>query len=183
MVPSVLVILAQGFEEVEAITPIDLLRRSGAHVTVAGLDALMVKGSHGLEIGCDALLADCRKASYDCVVLPGGGQGSQNLAASFEVLEMAIKTAQSGVVAAICAAPAIVLGKTGLLDGKKVTGYPGTEQHCPGLHLRKDKVIIDGNLITAQAAGSAMRFALAIIATLFDESTAEKIADQVKYEE
>lgn len=181
MVPSVLVILAEGFEEVEAITPIDLLRRSGAMVVVAGLDDMMVKGSHGLVVGCDRLLSECMDEVFDCVVLPGGGKGSQNLASSFSVLEAVIKTAQTGVVAAICAAPAVVLGKTGLLDGKRVTGYPGTEEYCPGLKLAKERVITDGNLITGQAAGSAMHFSLAIIAALFDQKTADAIAKQVIY--
>ncbi|MGE4464287.1 DJ-1 family glyoxalase III [Sphaerochaeta sp.] len=181
MVPSVLVILADGFEEIEAICAIDLLRRSGAKVTVAGLDALEVRGSHALVVHADTLLSDCSDQEYDCVVLPGGGKGSEHLAASFAVLETVIRTAQQGVVAAICAAPAVVLGKTGLLDGKRVTGYPGTESCCPDLKLSDEKVVTDGNLITAQAAGSALDFALAIIAKLFDKETADKIAQQVKY--
>jgi 4-methyl-5(b-hydroxyethyl)-thiazole monophosphate biosynthesis len=181
MVPSVLVILADGFEEIEALCPIDLLRRSGAKVTVSGLDALEVRGSHAVVVKADALLCDCSNQTYDCVVLPGGGKGSELLASSFAVLEAVIKTAQKGVVAAICAAPAVVLGKTGLLDGKRVTGYPGTESCCPSLKLMDEKVITDGNLITAQAAGSAIAFALAIIAKLFDQETADKIAQQVKY--
>jgi len=181
MVPSVLVILADGFEEIEAICPIDLLRRSGAKVTVAGLAALEVRGSHAVVVKADTVLGDCRDMTFDCVVLPGGGKGSEHLAASFEVLETVIKTAQSGVVAAICAAPAVVLGKTGLLDGKRVTGYPGTETRCPSLKLSDEKVITDGNLITAQAAGSAIAFSLAIIAKLFNQETADKIAQQVKY--
>ena len=182
MIPSVLVILAQGFEEVEAITPIDLLRRSGAKVTVAGLDALSIKGSHGITVECDALLGECLDLAYDCVVLPGGGQGSINLAASFNVLQMVIKTAQKGVIAAICAAPAVVLGKTGLLDGKRITGYPGTEANCPGVKLENEKTITDGNLVTAQGPGSAMDFSLAIIATLFDQTTSDQIARQLYFQ-
>lgn len=181
MVPSVLVILAEGFEEVEAVTPIDLLRRSGAKVVVAGLDDLMVKGSHGLVVGCNRLLSECMDEVFDCVVLPGGGKGSQNLASSFSVMEAVIKTAQTGYVAAICAAPAVVLGKTGLLEGKRVTGYPSTEELCPGLKLENEKVITDGRLITAQAAGSALHFSLAVIAALFDQKTADAIAEQVKF--
>ena len=152
MVPSVLVILAEGFEEVEAITPIDLLRRSGAKVTVASLDTLAVKGAHGIVVHADTTLSSCKKKTFDCVVLPGGGQGSKNLAASFEVLEKVIETAQSGVVAAICAAPAVVLGKTGLLDGKRVTG-----------------------------PGAAMPFSLALIGVLFAQRTKEAIAEQLQY--
>lgn len=182
MIRKVLVILAQGFEEVEAITPIDVLRRSGASVTVAGLDTLTVGGAHDISIECDCLLTSCLSQSYDCIVLPGGGQGSINLASSFEVLKMVIDTAQHGIIAAICAAPAVVLGKTGLLDNKRVTGYPGTEQKCPGLVLEDEKTITDGNLITAQGAGSAMDFSLAIIAALFDQDTADQIARQLCFQ-
>ncbi len=178
MVPSVLVILAEGFEEVEAITPIDLLRRSGAKVTVAGLSSLTVHGSHGIAMVCDRLLSECGEA-YDALILPGGGEGSKNLASSFAVLELAIKISQKGVVAAICAAPSVVLGKTGLLDGRRVTGFPGSG--FEGLVLEDEKVIVDGPLITAQAAGSAVEFSLAIIAKLFDADTAKKIRKQIYY--
>jgi len=178
MVPSVLVILAEGFEEIEAITPIDLLRRSGAKVTVAGLSSLTVHGSHGIGVVCDRQLNECHE-EYDVLVLPGGGEGSTNLASSFAVLELAIRTSQKGVIAAICAAPSVVLGKTGLLDGKRVTGFPGSG--FEGLVLENEKVITDGSLITAQAAGSAVEFSLAIIAKIFDEKTAKKIGKQIYY--
>lgn len=178
MVPSVLVVLAEGFEEIEAITPIDLLRRSGAKVTVAGLSGLTVHGAHGICVVCDKLLSECNE-EYEALVLPGGGEGSMNLASSFAVLELAIKTSQKGVVAAICAAPSVVLGKTGLLDGKRVTGFPGSE--CEGLVLENEKVITDGNIITAQAAGSAVDFSLAIITKIFDAETAKKIGKQIYY--
>jgi len=181
MVPSVLVILAEGFEEVEAVTPIDLLRRSGANVTVASLDTLAVKGSHGIVVKADTTLSACKKKPLDCIVLPGGGQGAKNLAASYEVLEKVIETAQSGVVGAICAAPAVVLGKTGLLDGKRVTGYPGSEADCPGLVLENESFIIDGSLVTGQGPGAAMPFSLALIGVLFDQHTKETIAEQLQY--
>lgn len=178
MVPSVLVILAEGFEEIEAITPIDLLRRSGAKVTVAGLSGLTVHGAHGIAVVCDRVLSDCNE-EYDALVLPGGGEGSTNLASSFAVLELAIKVSEKGVVAAICAAPAVVLGKTGLLDGRRVTGFPGSQ--FEGLTLEDEKVITDGPIITAQAAGSAIEFSLAIIAKIFDAETAKKIETQIYY--
>lgn len=178
MVPSVLVILAEGFEEVEAITPIDLIRRSGAKVTVAGLSGLTVHGAHGIGVVCDKVLNECNE-EYDALILPGGGEGSMNLASSFAVLELAIKISEKGVVAAICASPAVVLGKTGLLDGKRVTGFPGSE--FEGLVLENEKVITDGNLITAQAAGSAIDFSLAIISKIFDAETAQKIRKQIYY--
>ncbi len=178
MVPSVLVVLAEGFEEIEAITPIDLIRRSGAKVTVAGLGSLTIHGAHGIPVVCDKLFSDCTE-EYDALILPGGGEGSLNLASSFPVLELAIKTSHKGVVAAICAAPAVVLGKTGLLEGKRVTGFPGTE--FEGLVFQDEKVVTDGNIITAQAAGAAIDFSLAIIAKIFDAETAKKIGKQIYY--
>jgi 4-methyl-5(b-hydroxyethyl)-thiazole monophosphate biosynthesis len=180
MVPSVLVVLADGFEEIEAITPMDLLRRSGAEVTVAGLGKTTIVGSHKLAVSCDAEFSDCKDRSYDCIVCPGGTVGSKNLASSFDLLETCIKAAGNGkVVASICAATAVVLGKTGLLDGHEVTGYPGTEKQCPGLALSPKRVVTDGNIITAQAAGCAMEFSLAIVEKLFDAETARKLSEQV----
>ncbi|MGE4453954.1 MAG: DJ-1 family glyoxalase III [Sphaerochaeta sp.] len=181
MIPSVLVLLAEGFEEVEAITPIDLLRRSGAKVTVASLDTLAVKGSHGIVIHADTTLEACKDKTFTAVVLPGGGQGAKNLAASFPVLEKVIETSQHGIVGAICAAPAVVLGKTGLLDGKRVTGYPGTESCCPSLKLEDEPCIVDGSLVTGQGPGAAMAFSLALIGLLFDEKTKDAIAGQLYY--
>jgi 4-methyl-5(b-hydroxyethyl)-thiazole monophosphate biosynthesis len=181
MVPSVLVVLAHGFEEVEAIVPIDLLRRSGAKVTVAGLSDQTIRGAHNINVACDVLFEECIETKYDCIVLPGGSQGSKNLADSAEVMKKIIETAQEGVVAAICAAPAVVLCKTGLLEGKKVTGFPSTEELCPGLVFEDEGVVVDGRLITAQAAGKAVDFALAIIASLFDKKSSDAIAAQIYY--
>jgi 4-methyl-5(b-hydroxyethyl)-thiazole monophosphate biosynthesis len=148
---------------------------------VASLDTLAVKGSHGIVVKADTTLSACKKKPFDCIVLPGGGQGAKNLAASYEVLEKVIETAQSGVVGAICAAPAVVLGKTGLLDGKRVTGYPGSEADCPGLVLENESFIIDGSLVTGQGPGAAMPFSLALIGVLFDQHTKETIAEQLQY--
>ncbi len=181
MVPSVLVVLAHGFEEIEAIVPIDLIRRSGAKVTVAGLDDMTIMGTHNIPVVCDHSVDECATRSYDCIIIPGGSQGAKNIAASALVMTKIIEVAQSGVVAAICAAPAMVLAGTGLLDGKRVTGFPGTEELCEGLSFTGRSVEVDGNLITAQAAGSAVDFALAIIAKLMGEEQAKAIAERIHY--
>lgn len=181
MVPSVLVVLAHGFEEVEAIVPIDLIRRSGAKVTVAGLGELTIRGAHNISVVCDTTLDSCIDEHYECIILPGGSQGSKNLASSEQVLTKIVEVAQTGIVAAICAAPAVVLGRTGLLDGKTITGFPGTEELCEGLVFTPKGVEVDGSIITAQAAGSAVDFALAIIEALLGSDSAKAIANQIHY--
>lgn len=181
MVPSVLVVLAHGFEEIEAIVPIDLLRRSGAKVVVAGLDDYLIRGAHNINVQCDVLFSDVADHAFDCIILPGGSKGSENLAASAQVMTKIVSVAQEGIVAAICAAPAVVLGKTGLLEGKTVTGFPGTEALCENLVLSDRGVEVDGNIITAQGVGSATEFALAIIESLFDADERTAIAEQIHY--
>lgn len=176
---SVLVLLAQGFEEIEAITPIDLLRRAGAKVTVATLKEDRATGAHGITIVSDTTLEKLGDQLFDCVVLPGGGEGAENLAASAAVLKKVIQVAQEGVVAAICAAPAVVLGKTGLLEGKKVTGYPTTEELVEELVFEEEAVVVDGDLITAKGPAFAVDFALAIIAKLFGNKKEQAIRAEI----
>ncbi len=176
---SVLVLLAQGFEEIEAVTPIDLLRRAGAKVTVATLKEDRATGAHGITIVSDTTLEKLGDQLFDCVVLPGGGEGAENLAASAAVLKKVIQVAQEGVVAAICAAPAVVLGKTGLLEGKKVTGYPTTEELVEDLVFEEEAVVVDGDLITAKGPAFAVDFALAIIAKLFGNKKEQAIRAEI----
>ena len=127
---NVLVILADGFEEVEALSPIDVLRRSGAAVTVAALGfaagTRSVRGAHDVYVGCDALLADVCSQDFDAIVLPGGMPGAKNLHESTAVTKVIQDTfARGALVCAICASPAYVLAPAGVLKGKKATCYPG----------------------------------------------------------
>ncbi|MDD2232431.1 MAG: DJ-1/PfpI family protein [Sphaerochaetaceae bacterium] len=164
---KVLVFLADGFEEVEAMTPIDVLRRLKAEVIVAGVGSLDICSSHGIHVRCDVLDSDV-KGSFDCVVLPGGMPGSVNLAASWPVNEKAIQTAAGGgIVAAICAAPAVVLGPAGLLEGHNAVCNPGMESAFPDFKFTDQRVLVSGTIITAQAAGCAMDFSLAIVEALY----------------
>ena len=144
-------------------------------MTVATLKEDRAVGAHGITIIGDTTLEKLGDRLFDCVVLPGGGEGSENLAASAAVLTKVIQIAQEGVVAAICAAPAVVLGKTGLLDDKKVTGYPGTAELVEGLVFEDEGVVVDGNLITAKGPAFAVDFALAIINKLFGTEKEQKI--------
>lgn len=174
------VLLADGFEEVEALTPIDYLRRAGIEVTAIGVTGPSPKGGHGIEVkadrGTDALTAD-----YDCVVVPGGGKGSENLAASADVAALVKRQFAAGkLVAAICAAPAVVLhGSCGILAGKRFTCYPGLESKVSGATFVDERVVADGKLITARAAGCTGEFAYAIINALVGEDAADLLAEKV----
>ena len=174
------VLLADGFEEVEALTPVDYLRRSGVEVTTIGVTGPSVTGGHGITVKADRGL-EAIKADYDCVVVPGGGKGSENLAASPEVAALVKRQMAAGkLVAAICAAPAVVLhGSCGVLAGRRFTCFPGLETRVSGATFVDDRVVADGNLITSRAAGCAGEFAYAIINALVGEDAADALAEKV----
>jgi 4-methyl-5(b-hydroxyethyl)-thiazole monophosphate biosynthesis len=179
MAKQALVFLADGFEEVEAITPIDYLRRAGVEVTTCGVGGLMVRGSHGITVRADAGLADrpFRAADWDAVLLPGGIPGAPNLAASERVGATLEEAASAGkLVCAICASPAVVLAPLGLLKGRRFTCYPGMEAAVADALWSGDRVVVDGNLITSRGAGTAADWALAVIAALLDERAAADLA-------
>ena len=180
MLKTALVILAEGFEEVEGIAPIDALRRAGVRVTIAGLMDRQVKGSRHIGIQTDILLKDFAEMP-DAVILPGGAQGSTNLARSGEVANLVKKMNAAGkIVAAICAAPAVVLAPLGILDGKKATCFPGCESDFSGKTVySRDRVVVDGNIITSQGPGTALEFAIEIIKQLVDKKTADNIRDKM----
>ena len=168
---KVLVILADGFEEVEALSPIDVLRRSGACVTVAGLKperGNLVRGAHNAWVGCDVELWDVREDRFDAIVLPGGMPGALNLHKSEMVNSMILDTYKRGdLVCAICASPAFVLAPTGILNGRKCTCYPGCEEKYSHLDFCGERVVRDGNVITSAGPGTALEFGLAISEALF----------------
>jgi protein deglycase len=167
-VPRVLVPLAQGFEEIEAVTIIDLLRRAGIEVVTAGLAPGMVTGSHGITLQPDADLEDALDRPYDMIALPGGMPGAAHLADDPRLLALLRRLADSDrYTAAICAAPG-VLAKAGLLVGKRATSFPGflTPENAPDTEILEDVVVEDGKLITSRGPGTAMDFALALIERL-----------------
>lgn len=168
MTKTALVVLADGFEEMEAIAPVDVLRRAGIRVTVAGLSDRIVKSSRGLSVQAEMLLKDYQEDLPDVVILPGGLPGSENLAKSSQlaVFIQKMHDAQK-LIAAICAAPARVLAPIGVLDGKKATCYPGCEADFSSRTVySKDRVVVDGNIITSQGPGSALEFSLEIVKCL-----------------
>jgi 4-methyl-5(b-hydroxyethyl)-thiazole monophosphate biosynthesis len=189
MAKHALVFLADGFEEVEAITPIDYLRRAGIEVTTCAIGASAigsgqtVKGSHGIAIQADtslAALGSLKAADWDAALLPGGIPGAPNLAASEAVSGLLRDMAAAGkLVCAICASPAVVLFPLGLLKGRRFTCYPRMEAGLKDATWSEERVVIDGNLITSRGAGTAADWAIAIIGKLVDEETAKTIAAKV----
>jgi 4-methyl-5(b-hydroxyethyl)-thiazole monophosphate biosynthesis len=165
---SVLVPLADGFEEIEAVTVIDLLRRADIDVVVAGLDQGPVSGSHGIVIQTDLGLEAALERDYDMVVLPGGLPGADNLEADSRIRELLVRMANSGrFTAAICAAPK-VLAAAGVLENRNATSFPGflSTADVSGLTLSEASVVVDGRVITSRGPGTAMDFALALIEAL-----------------
>jgi 4-methyl-5(b-hydroxyethyl)-thiazole monophosphate biosynthesis len=193
MAKKALVLLAPGFEEVEAVTPIDYLRRAGVEVTTAAVggvgESRDLAGSHGITVRADTTLAAlvaeaggipglCR--ALDAVVLPGGMPGASNLAASADTAALLkAMTQEDKVVAAICASPALVLAPLGLLKGKRFTCFPGMEQGLEGI-WSKHPIVADGNLITSRGAGTAGVFAIAAINLLEGDMASKEIAKSVQ---
>jgi 4-methyl-5(b-hydroxyethyl)-thiazole monophosphate biosynthesis len=175
---KVLLVLAEGFEEIEAVTPIDVLRRAGLEVTVAGIGGTLVTGAHGLAFKADVDLA-AYSGTPDAVVLPGGMPGATNLAASKSLAAILQKTYDAGkLVAAICASPAVVLAPLGLLDGKKATCYPGFEDRLGAKTERSaDRVVKAGNVITSKGPGTAFEFSMAIVTELAGKPAADQLTE------
>ncbi len=164
----VLVPLAQGCEELEAVTIIDLLRRAGITVVTAGLDAAPVTASRGVVLVPDTTLDEALRDDYDMVVLPGGLPGADHLDQDPRVRALLRTMTDSGkFTAAICAAPK-VLASAGLLDGKQATSFPGVidSLDIPGMRYSDEAVVQDGKMITSRGPGTAMDFALALIEEL-----------------
>ncbi len=176
------VLIAPGFEEIEAVTVIDVLRRAGVEVLALGLDATDVQGSHGITLRTDGLLADHAPGSFDLVVLPGGMPGSTHLRDDGRVQAfVAAQHEAARPLAAICAAP-IALASAGVLDGRRATSYPGFDDQLPGADYRDERVVVDGHLTTSRSPGTALEFALALVAQLVDDETARGLAEQMLVE-
>ena len=173
------VFLAQGFEEIEALTVVDVLRRAGMDVKTVSISASRhVVGAHGIGVTADLLLDEADYADAEFLILPGGMPGSTNLyeCAALQTV-LTEHAAKGGKLAAICAAPAVVLAPLGLLNGKDATCYPGFEKDCraAGAIMRDAPVIALDKLITGNGPSAALRFALAIVANAMGESQAQQV--------
>lgn len=187
MPKKAIVFLAEGFEEVEAVTPIDYLRRAGIEVrTLAIGQDKAVTGAHGITVQADSSLSELAAqgkagpAAWDGVLLPGGQPGASNLAASRETASLLREFERAGKwVCAICASPAVVLAPLGLLKGRRFTCFPGMENQAADGQWSPEAVVIHDNIITSRAAGTAAAWAAAIIGELLDQDEAKKIAASV----
>ena len=179
---NVYVFTADGFEEIEGLTVVDLMRRAGAQVQMVSIsDGLAVKGSHGIEIKADTFFEDVDFGQADLLVLPGGMPGTLHLGVHQGLTKLLTETvAQGKRVAAICAAPS-VLGGLGLLKGKRAVCYPGFEDKLTGAQVGTEEVVTDGNITTSRGLGTAIPFALELISLLFGQEKAEEIGASVIY--
>jgi 4-methyl-5(b-hydroxyethyl)-thiazole monophosphate biosynthesis len=177
----VYVTLADGFEEIEAITPIDILRRANIDVTTVSIsDHLTVTGAHGICLTADKTMSQINPDDMEALILPGGA-GHELLDASNEVHALINHALSNDLyIAAICAAPSI-LGKKMLLEGKNATCFPGFEQFLYGANVKTDKVVTDGKIITAKGAGAAAEFGFEICSLLKDKDTADALRNTMQY--
>ncbi len=178
----VYVLLAPGFEEAEALVPVDLLRRAGVETATVSITGKSVTGSHGIAVTADISLDQVDLDRAEMVVLPGGGTGVQNLGADPAVEQLVREAARRNIrLAAICAAPTL-LGRWGLLEGKQAVCYPGMEQALAGAQVRMARgVVADGTIITGRAAGSAFDFGLALVTALAGRDEADRVGGGIYY--
>lgn len=176
MAKKVLVPIADGSEEIEAVCIIDTLRRAGAEVTVASVDKLQVTASRGVKLVADAQIADCASQMYDGIVLPGGMPGAEHLRDSAELIEMLRKQKQAGrLYAALCASPAVVLHHHKLIEKVRVTCFPGMRNRLDPAYASDERVVVDGNCVTSQGPATAIEFSLKLVELLFGPAKAKEV--------
>ncbi len=178
----VYVFLAKGFEELEALAPVDVLRRAGVTVKTVGVTGKRVSGSHGISVNCDITVNEATFDELDGIILPGGLPGTTNLEADETVQRFIDYAAENGkIIGAICAAP-MILGHKGLLQGKNAVCFTGFEKELTGAHVLDRPAVRDGNIVTGWGAGGAMDFALLYLEALYDNADiAKKIARNMRY--
>lgn len=176
------VFLADGFEEIEALTPVDVLRRAQAEVTTVGVTGTLVRGAHGICVQSDIAMADFTPRDAEMLILPGGMPGTTNLEQCDALKQAVTQAALDGkYVAAICAAPSI-LGHLGILKGKRATCYPSFEEHLIGAEITSSAVEVDGNIITSKGAGTAADFAFELARLARGEACAREVRSSMQYQ-
>jgi 4-methyl-5(b-hydroxyethyl)-thiazole monophosphate biosynthesis len=175
---SVLVPLAEGFEEIEAIAVVDILRRAELTVTTASLGERRVRGSHGVVVEADATLEECIEREWDALVLPGG-PGTKRLVENGPLADLARRLHREGRwLAAICAAPT-ALARWGLLEGRRATVHPAHVDELEGARFVEDPVVVDDRIVTSRGAGTAVAFALELVARMVGEERARRIGERI----
>lgn len=171
---------ATGFEEVEAIATLDVIRRADIDIISVGVGSKLITGAHNITVQCDATLNEVSLDKVEGIILPGGMPGTINLFESREVMKNLDYCASNNkLIAAICAAP-LILGRKGILKGKNATCFPGFEDELIGATISEKYVVTDGNVITARGMGSAVQFGLAIVEKLLGVQKAQKLADTLQ---
>ncbi len=184
MAKKVLVPMADGSEEIEAVCIIDTLRRAGAEVTVASVDKLQVTASRGVKLVADALITSCASQTYDCIALPGGMPGAEHLRDSAPLIDLLKKQKQAGrLYAAICASPAVVLRPHGLIDKVKATCFPALQGKLDPACTSKERVVVDGNCVTSQGPATAIEFALKLVELLLGPAKAKEVGSAMLFDE
>ncbi len=176
------IFFATGYEEIEALTVVDILRRAGEEITMVSVtDERTVTSSHGVEVTMDKVLSEVNFDETDVIVLPGGMPGTKNLEACAALMEQVDAFVQAGkTVAAVCAAPSI-LGHRGHLNGKKACSFPDMESQLEGAEVLREPAVIDGNIITGRGMGAAIPFGLAILEKLQGKEAAEAMGRKIVY--
>jgi protein deglycase len=172
--------LMEGFEEIEAITIIDILRRGGVTVITAALESLCVEGAHGISIMADCLLEEALSQEFDLIVLAGGA-GTYRLKADARIVALLKRQANlEKLIGAICAAPGVIFA-SGLLQNRKVTSYPAIRDQLLGVEYLEIPVVVDDKIVTSRGAGTAMQFALKLLELLQGEAIAQKISKSIVF--
>jgi len=164
---TVLVPIAPGFEEIETITVVDILRRAGARVTLAGTEEGPLKGARGIHVLPDDQLDNIMEKDFDLIALPGGQPGTDNLRKDVRVIQLLKK--MDGLnknIAAICAAP-LVLRDAGILENRYITSHPSVQSDLQDISYKDDRIVVDGHIVTSQSPGTAMEFSLKLVEILF----------------
>lgn len=179
--PSAAVLLADGLEEIEAVTIIDVLRRADVDVTTVGLDGTGIDGSHEISLEADTTLSEVQNEKFDVVILPGGEPGTTHLNEDPRVKELLKEQHEQGRnIAAICAAPR-VLASSGLLDDKSATSHKGVKDQLENAEYAEQPVVTSGRIVTSRGPGTAIPFALELVRQLVGDEKADELADYMHY--
>ncbi|UCD49410.1 MAG: DJ-1/PfpI family protein [Phycisphaerales bacterium] len=183
MAKKVLVPIADGIEEIEAVCIVDTLRRAGAEVTVASVGPLQVTASRGVKLLADANIAYCGDETYDAIVLPGGMPGAEHLRDSANLIAMLKEQkAANRLYAAICAAPAVVLQHHDLLKNVQATCYPAVQSQLDPNHVSNERVVVHGQCVTGQGPAVAIEFALKLVEILFGQAKAKEVGEAMLFQ-